>query len=403
MNENNYEFYLEGFKGKKIVVWASKDYLKTLEKYQSLMKHIRYVVVVDKELWGRKLCGKKIVGPQKIVFSKNKDNFVVLNLVKNFWKSVSEFLFKHGVYQVAPLNLFQSMAPFTKEIEDIQTISPNHNRSINKDVAIVVRGLFDPFFTPIVLKQIRINYPNLFVVLSTWEDTPSELLKTIYADHVILNKKPSFQGKGNRNYQIQCVRSALKWLKDSDFKEVFIQRTDQLFFRSNFIDRCRSLLEEYPNNIGYLKKRIITSNIYFRKYYLYNPSDLFMFGDIDDLLCFWDVPFDNRNLEDIPNFHKIVKQRNITKDDLENFYKQEESVESYLFKKMMEKFNYNFKYSLEDWLELASNLFIIKNVEWWDFYWYKPTAFSNTAQQFKEGYPLDALDQIEWEDLQMKS
>ncbi|WP_404427558.1 WavE lipopolysaccharide synthesis family protein [Ureibacillus chungkukjangi] len=398
---NNYEFYFNGFLGKKIVIWANKNSLPTLEKYKFLLNKIHYIVVVEKELWGKKFYGIPIIGPQEIVLNKNKDRFVVLNLIKEYWKSATNFLYKYGVYQVAPLNLFQSMAPYTKQIEDIQTTSPKNNRKLENDVAIVVRGMFDPFFTPLVLKQIRINYPNHYVVLSTWDDTPSKLLKNIYADHIILNKKPEYKGKGHRNYQIQCVTSALEFLKKDNFKEIFIQRTDQMFFRNKLIDRCKLLLEEYPNNIGYLKNRIITSNLYFRKYYLYNSSDLFMYGNIDDLLCYWEAPFDARSVEEIPNFHQIVENRNIQKSDLVDFYRNEESVESYLFKNMMMKFNYEFKYTLEEWLHLASNLFIIRDTQWWDVFWYKPSLFNGTIQNFKEGHPLELIDQLDWEDMQI--
>jgi len=372
------------------------------------MKKLKYIVVMEEEFWGKSFEGVPIIGPAELALNGRREKIVVLNLVPQFYNSIQKFLNKHGIYDLVPLNMVNPYCLNAKDFENIMLAGEPPDvkkKDKSKTEAILVRGLFDGFFTPLVLKHLRIQYPKHYIVLSTWDYTPEELLRKIDVDKIILNGPPEDGGLQNRNNQIVCAKSGLEWLKEQGFQEVFIQRTDQIIFRDNVINRCKDLLDKYPNKAGFLTKRIVIMDAYTRKYLFYHPGDMVMYGDIDDLYAFWDCSFDHRKYEDFPiePMDKLLKKRNLTKEDLLQYSKSGWAVECLYCKNLLDKVGYKYNYTQEDWDFVLANFFILREINWWKFYWHKPTVFTDNRWSFsREPFPLECVDEVEWEDLYQK-
>jgi WavE lipopolysaccharide synthesis len=400
---NNQLFHLDGFGNKLITVWASKDTLEVLRRFNGLLSQVNYIITLEEELWNRELNGIKIISPIKLITNyKDKNNIVILTLVKNHLNSIKTFAAKHGIFNVVPINLFQPLTQFAKEIEEIQLtqIKQVSKKDKSTQEAILVRGLFDPFFTKLLIRQLKLNYPHVPIVLSTWKGTPEKVIKKLNIDHLILSEEPKIAGQGHRNYQITSVVTGLKWLKENGFKRVLVQRTDQILFQKDLFTKFNRLLKQYPTNFIGLKSRIIVSDTYFRKYIPYHPSDMFMYGNIEDLLLFWDAPYDMRTENELPeDVQKLLKKRNINEKDMLEIAKNKTYPEVYFFINLLEKLNYKLDYSLEDWWRLVSDIFIIKDLNWWKFFWYKPDKINLRLSISKDGYPLNCISEVEWEEL----
>jgi len=402
--DNQYGFYLNGFKGKRVIVWTSGKLLKELKVYKELLKQIDFIVIAEKKVKYKEFEGIKVINHEELLSINQYNKVVVINTLLGAWEAISSYLYINGIYDVVPFHFFQYLHPYAKEFEEIMTVE-TINATMKKDGedAILIRGRFEPFFTPLLIKRLRMEYADKYIVLSTWEDTPEDLLFNIDVDKIILNEYPSNPGQAHRNYQIQCVASGLKWLKELGFKNILINRTDQILLRNDLFSRCKELQTLYPNTIGYFKKRVVLSDLYFRKHVYFHPSDMFMFGDIDDLLLLWDIPFDNRTKEEVENRSKlleIIKGEQLQSDSLVSDAREEAHVEVYILKSMLKRFNYSFKYTQDEWNYFVSGLYIIRDYQWWKLFWFKPDK-NPTGLNFgrEAAYPLDLFDQTDWEDL----
>lgn len=403
MEPNYHLFHLNGFKKKKLAIWADKITFQVLTNFKGLLSQVDYILIPDKEYWGQKIINASVVDPT-FFFSKYKfknQKVAIMTLAAEHWKPIQNFAAKYGIYNVFPANLFQFLSPYAKQLEEIMLAqNPILNRENKKqNQAIIVRGWFDPFFTPILIKQLKLYFPKNPVILSTWKNTSKELLENLDIEEIILNEEPEIAGQAHRNFQIATVVPALKCAKKLGYEEVFIQRTDQMFFNKDLLTNCSQTINLYPVNIQGLNKRILVSDKYFRKNIPYHPSDMFMYGNIDDLLKFWDHELDIRKDKPI-GLQDIITKRNVSVADLISFSKDSSYPEVYFFKNMLKKLNHILLYTIEDWHLMASQIFIIKNVKWWDFFWYKPDKVDRNAQILDEGYPLECISEQEWERLQ---
>jgi len=395
-------FYFKGFRGKTLILWLSKELLPQMSDFSYLAKKFNYVVMAEKEYWGQKFQGVPIISPAELLVKGKNPSVYIFNAAPSYWDTIQKFLNNNQIYNMVPLFMFHPINVFSKEFEELMTadmpkFKPRRNRSAE---AILIRGHFEPFFTPLVVKQARLYNPDKTIVLSTWKDTPAALLRELPVDELILNEYPEKPGQGHRNYQIQCVVPGLQYLKEDGVSEVLIQRTDQAFFRPNLIERCQRLQAQYPAEGGLVQKRIIMSDAYFRKYIFYHPSDMFMYGTVDDLLLFWDHPFDSRSKEEMPDYSNILTERMITEEDLLVAAKELITPEGYFFTNMLKKLQYPFNYTLQDWERLVAQIFVIKGLAWWNFYWYKPgKGYDNRVNFACEPYPLHCIGEAEWEDI----
>ena len=167
----------------------------------------------------------------------------------------------------------------------------------SRDISVIVQGAIDPNATYICLKSIRKILPESTIILSTWK---GEQVGGLEYDKLIFNhdvpvypyEYKSNSKLNNVNRQITTTLAGLKQCKTRY----------ALKLRSDFMLTSTRFLEEYNNysqrNTEYIffNHKILTCIWFCRKFscFPYHPSDLFQFGQTDDLLKLWNIPLMKR-------------------------------------------------------------------------------------------------------------
>ena len=75
-------------------------------------------------------------------------------------------------------------------------------------------------------------------------------------------------------------------------------RSDQRAYNPSLLSYLYNLLQVFPVNAGekIQKSRIIGTSLNTFKHRIYGLSDMFLFGEIDDLLLYWDSSIIKNNI-----------------------------------------------------------------------------------------------------------
>ena len=152
-------------------------------------------------------------------------------------------------------------------------------------------------FTLETLKIYQEIFPNCPIVLSIWETENTDEVQKIkdLGVNVLLNNPSVPKGLWNINYQILSTQNGLAYAKKLGAKYVIKTRTDQRFYETNIPEFLFNLLKVFPPyNDKKQKTRLITLSMNTFKYRLYDISDMFLFGHIDDVIKFWSCDFEKR-------------------------------------------------------------------------------------------------------------
>jgi hypothetical protein len=176
----------------------------------------------------------------------------------------------------------------------------------NNKLAIVVQGPYSEKenFTLETLRIYRRNFPESVIILSTWTvpECDESALKQIDVK-VILNERPIYSGVSNVNLQIVSTKLGMLLAKELGANHALKTRTDQRIYNPNFYAYLTSLLYAFPlaNACSDQYSRLIACSLNTFKLRMYGISDMFLFGHIEDMVRYWDVPFDDRNSDGIEN------------------------------------------------------------------------------------------------------
>ena len=269
---------------------------------------------------------KNIIRLSHSIFKKN-----------NFWN-----------YRLYPINQIQCFNEGVFRIVEPLTI------------AIVMQGplILEENFTVESLKLYKQHFPNAILIFSTWPISPE--LKKIIHDldvHLVVNEKPQNPGISNINLQITTTRSGLLLAKRLGATHVVKTRSDQRAYNPSLLSYLYNLLQVFPVNAGekIQKSRIIGTSLNTFKHRIYGLSDMFLFGEIDDLLLYWDS--------------SIIKNNILTSTfELNGLVK---IPEVYLLYGFILNIGYKPKFKLEDSFEVFSKHLIVINHEEIKLYWFK--------------------------------
>lgn len=189
---------------------------------------------------------------------------------------------------------------FPKNIENTFKNKECFSSETNEKFAIVLQGPYigENNFTIETLRRYRKNFPNGLIILSTWSVPKSIELDLQKIDvKIILNKMPQYSGFANVNLQIVSSREGLLLAKKLGAKYALKTRTDQRIHNPNFFDYMLSLLKTFPLEVNHSKQhsRLIACSLNTFKLRMFGISDMFLFGEIDDVIRYWNVPLDNRD------------------------------------------------------------------------------------------------------------
>lgn len=231
--------------------------------------------------------------------------------------------------------------------------------------AVVLQGplIEEDDFTFETILLYKKNFPSSIIILSTWNDEDNLLIEKIKTNGIIVlqNERPVYEGMQNINYQIASSAAGILRAKELGARYVLKSRTDQRIHALNVIDYFLSLIESFPiQGVIVQKQRLIALSLNTFLYRLYGVSDMCMFGNIDDMLLYWNINHDERNLS-----IDMLK-----KWDLES-YSELKLCEMYLCTEFMKKTGKEILWTLEDSWEVIANQFCIVDYHSIDIYWPK--------------------------------
>jgi hypothetical protein len=164
----------------------------------------------------------------------------------------------------------------------------------NPNVGIVLQGpiLHVHNFTVETVLIYKKVYPGCEVIVSTWEDEDPRVIQRIKDSgaKVVLNKKPGYSGPFNINYQITSALSGILKARELGCEFVLKTRTDHRFYNKNIFETMVNLLNFFiPDHRTKQKRRLLFTHAHTR-YQPYMLPDVFVFGDVTDMVEYWSVP-----------------------------------------------------------------------------------------------------------------
>lgn len=280
--------------------------------------------------------------------------------MKNFLKNTLHTLVRYFYVLIGRYISF-SIRPIHTE----QIVRTPRAVAVPKKFAVIIQGPLkhEESFT---LETVRLYkkslLPSTHIIVSTWEDEDSSALEELRAlgAHVIVSKKPDNPGLFHINYQVTSVKNALDVANELGVEYVIKTRTDTRMYATNIEEYLCGLLTAFPVGGTYKQKyRILGLSLNSNLYRMYNISDLVVFGHIDDMDTYWNVPLDNRTEEpQMPN--------NTLRE-----WSQARMVETYLTTLYLENIGRALQWTVADSFKALAENFIIIDEQSLDLFWYK--------------------------------
>lgn len=250
-------------------------------------------------------------------------------------------------------------------IDDLRSNDSNLD-TLMEETAIILAGPIknEDKFTLNSTMFYKKLFPNSKIILSTWEDENSKVLKMHepYIDELIINQFPKDRGWGNLNLQIENTRNAITWVAKNGVKYSIKTRTDcriysNTFFRqiSNFNKIIDQIIERNPY-------RIIVSDIGTYKFRPYGATDIFQMGLTTELLNYWGVEEPNSDLAKLRNKYDFKK-------NLKNGIPV--VAEIFLCANYLDKIGFDLKWNLKDWYKLLRSNFSVISSQDIELFWNK--------------------------------
>ena len=240
--------------------------------------------------------------------------------------------------------------------------------------AIVIQGPLcaKNDFTLETIRLYKKIFPGSFIILSTWDDEDPAYLQKISAEHIeiILNKKPYCNGLLNVNLQLTSSRNGIQKAKELGARFSLKTRSDQRIYNKNIFESMTNMLDYFPpsERSGQNKRLVILHNS--GKYSPYAFSDIFMFGDTDDMLSYWSAPL----LEEDAAYTLFTP-------------------EGYLATTFLRKNGWLLDWTIENWWDICQECVITLDWTMIDLFFYKYDHFHHMQHQreYKAHVPADDL------------
>ena len=316
-------------------------------------------------------------------------NFLFISLGRK--KIRGKYIFKDHLgflfsFSLNSFTTFHLRPKFNKDFKS-KTINFNYDQ-----IAILIQGplINEIKFTLETIKLYIKLFPNINIVISTWESENFDLIEEIKYEklHIIKSKLPEDKGELNINLQIKSVNEGIKFLNGiTNINYVLKTRTDTRIYNPNSIIYLLNLIENFPiNDDKFLKKRILFSSIATCKYRVYGATDITQFGLLEDMNKYWSVPFYNEGLRNLIHKDKdpIIGGTPILS-------------EIYLFSHFLWRNEIKLKWTLDHWWSLLGEYFLIFDSQMVDFYWnkYEKHAEMRFLSTYSEDFPR-ALNFNDW-------
>lgn len=214
---------------------------------------------------------------------------------------------------------------------------------------------------------------NEKIILSTWKNEDLQYLKH-FEDldiEIVLSEPPKFGGRANLNYQIISTLNGVKRAKVLGCKYVIKTRTDQRFYKTNITRDLFNLIKTFPLSKNYnLNTRLVTLSFNSFKYRYYGITDMFIFGHIDDVMKYWDIPLDETPYETYSTIpQKVLFQKHCS--------------ETYIASKFLNNINIAPEFTLSQTWKLYKDIFIFIDRNNLELFWPKYTSLESRWHIFQ--------------------
>jgi len=325
--------------------------------------------------------------------SEDPEKVVVL-IYSSFIGDIAPQIKEYGDFNYISASVFIGYQKLEEVINHLEEASATviEKVSENPQPAILIQGPIVANLTSLVVKYYAAIYPEAYILVSTWNDTPSDLLADIekFADQILLNEKPFKPGRQNRNMLITSTYNGLRELKKKGITFVLKTRADMVVKNKAIFTEGIELLNQYPLDYSLqtqMKYRIIFPETYTRKYLLFHPSDMNMFGHIDDLLLYWNVPLEDSEYD--CSIEKIKVDRTLIE-----YVQDRSNTEIYICYYFKSKLENGYENTLEGSWKLFKDAFIVTDDDWFDLFWFKHVMIP----QFRNNHePVANFNREFWE------
>lgn len=240
-------------------------------------------------------------------------------------------------------------------------------------IGIVIQGPIIPKKTLEICIFYKKIYPQVRIVLSTWESEDTEPFQGLRDERfaVIQSIKPDVSGPANINLQITSSIAGIEHLKDQGCTHILKTRTDILLGNSSFLNYL-----VWMHSKG-KKHALVFSSFNSFIFRLFSPSDQVMFGEATHIERFWSIDL-------VPRNEKI------------NF------PEKYLFIKYLESYGYKTHEKLNNYLTALRDYSVIADHEQLGQIWNKGAYTALNYRWRGEKFPnrMTQLSSWHWEMLQ---
>tara|TARA_B100000519_G_scaffold203115_1_gene224189 strand:+ start:3163 stop:4077 length:915 start_codon:yes stop_codon:yes gene_type:complete len=249
---------------------------------------------------------------------------------------------------------------------------------LERRFAIIIQGPVadDDDFTLSTIELYRFHFPNAIIILSTWPVSPIFLKAAQkFNVHVIQNKPPDNPGISNLNFQITTSSSGVLAAKELGAHYALKTRTDQRIYHPSLETYLFNLIESFPlsNNVTNQASRLVGISLDTLKYRLYGIGDHFLYGHIDDMINYWNIPLDSRE--------KLDKEFDMATMTWLEFSKLR-SGGVYLCSEFLQRTGSDLAWTLKDSFNIISDRFVIIDSASIKMYWHKYTINDDRYSQF---------------------
>ncbi|MCB2227335.1 MAG: WavE lipopolysaccharide synthesis family protein [Desulfarculaceae bacterium] len=266
-----------------------------------------------------------------------------------------------------------------------------------QETALVLQGplLREADFTYETLRLYRAFYPQAHLILSTWDTEDPATLARIQelGVEVVLSPDAEYPGISNINRQIKSAMAGLDRARELGCAYTLKTRTDQRFYNPTTLAFLHNLLKQFP--LGEpswgQKQRMIGMDLNTFRYRLYGLSDMFLFGDAEDMHRYWSPAYDQRRKEEVLAGEATFSLRQ---------FAQCRVCEVYLLTQYLAQIGRPLQWTLADSLSVYRDLFLIIDKAQIDLFWPKYTRRENRWTSYGERSRMQELGFTDWLNLQ---
>jgi len=267
---------------------------------------------------------------------------------------------------------------------------PKESDKILPPTAVVIQGpiLKTNDFTLESVKLYKRHFDQSFIILSTWNDENPDYLEKIKkaGGIVVVSPKPENPGLRNANMQIITTAAGMKKAKELGALYALKTRTDQRIYGRHVMEFLLNLLEIFPlEKSSKQKKRIIGVSWNTKLEIIYNFSDIFQFGTIEDMCAYW--------------AHDPIAERQGDKTTFINGAHM--TTEAQLFTRFLKRVGVEFTASREEWQKTVATQTVVIDAFPLDLYFYKYDRFREYKDLSYE-YRVRDVTFVEWVNLHVK-